>query len=98
MSSVVTAWPPSTPEGARFERADSRARARQWDVLLVDDFPAEEDITQLKLLWCSGSAQRGGGQRARAVGAEPATIYVSLRVCIYDATGVRRIWGRDAEK
>ena len=84
MSSVVTAWPPSTPEGARFERADSRARARQWDVLLVDDFPAEEDITQLKVLWCSGSAQRGGGQRARAVGAEPGTILLFL--CVYNNT------------
>ena len=80
MSSVATPSLPSLPEGAQFECADSRERARQWDVLLVDDFPDEEDI--IKLLWCRESAQRGGGQRARAVGAGPARIHVSLRVYI----------------
>jgi len=60
------AWPTSTSEGARFARDDNRDRdrerdrEREWDgwvyvpsrrdVLLVDDFPAEEDITRLKLL------------------------------------------------
>jgi hypothetical protein len=52
------------------------------DVLLADDFPDDHDITQLKLLWCNGSAQRGGGQRERAVRAGPATTYVSVRVYI----------------
>ena len=47
---MLLAWPPSSIEGARFERADSRERARPLDVLLVDDFPDEEDITKLKLL------------------------------------------------
>ena len=68
---------------------------RCMDVLLVDYFPAEDDIIQVKSLWCSESTQRWVGQRARAVGAGPATVYVSLRVYkpTYDAAGARRIWG-----
>jgi hypothetical protein len=52
-------------------------RAKRWLIFI------EKDIIQLTLLWCSGTAQRGGGQSARAVcGRWTATIHVYLRMYI----------------
>ena len=63
----------------------------------MDDFPDEHDITQLKLLWCGGSAQRGGGQRARVVGAGAGDDTFSLRVYYIHTTHQEEAdLGRDA--
>ena len=67
-------------------------RAKRWLIFI------EKDIIQLTLLWCSGTAQRGGGQSARAVcGRWTATIHGYLRMYIRRISeGVRWSWGRDA--